>query len=155
MRLLFLLVLLGAVAYAGWPYYELMQLDRAVIHDDERALSELVDIDSVRRNIEASWAPARAEGQEGPGQWLAKGMQTLSADVVKRTVTLPWFRETVLERITGSDEDSLLPGVDFACFEGPTRFLVRYGKLGEQPLHLYMDLSLREWGWRVRAVYPP
>lgn len=154
MRLVLLLVFLVAVTYAGWPYYTLMRLDRTVVHDDEDALSELVDIDSVRQGIEARWSPTSTGEQQEAEQWLAKGMQTLGSNVVKHTVTLPWFRETLLERIGKLDPGSLLPGVDFACFEGPTRFLVRYGRLGEHPLHLYMDLSLRDWGWRVSAVYP-
>jgi hypothetical protein len=39
----------------------------------------------------------------------------------------------------------------FACFETPTRFLVRAGTLDKNPVHLY--LTLQRWQWRVTTVF--
>ncbi len=151
------LVILLALAFILWPYIQLKRLGEAIDENDERELRRLVDEDEIRhrlrqivdRNIEDV-----TERYDNPIiRFVRGGVKELSGSALD-VVDLEWVRNTLYaaRRHPGGYYGSpLMGGFSFAFFESPTRFLVRAGRLGEEPIHLYM--TLRNWQWRVTAVF--
>ena len=85
-------------------------------------------------------------------RFMRGGVKELSASALD-SIDLDWVRNTVLaaQRYPGASGPQLLGGFSFACFEAPGRFLIRAGRLGQDPIHLYM--TLRNWQWRVTAIF--
>jgi hypothetical protein len=46
---------------------------------------------------------------------------------------------------------SIISDISFAFFEFPTKFLIRLGDLGSNPI--YLRLQLENWQWRVTGIY--
>jgi hypothetical protein len=66
---------------------------------------------------------------------------------VDESIDLNWIRSSLNIKESASLRDS----INFAIFESPTRFLVRLGNLGENPVHFY--LTLTDWDWRLTGIY--
>jgi len=156
MRFLYFLVFLAILAYAGLPYVNLYRLDRALMQNERATLNELVDLDALKAQHKAMFEKQvqRSIGeQHGPVSDLVRdgarwyGVQTADA------IDLDWVRQR-LRRQRASAPDaypSIITDTTFAFFEWPTRFLIRLGDLGDDPIHVRM--SIEDWRWRVTGIY--
>ncbi len=156
MRLIYFLMFLGVLAYLGYPYVNLYRLDRALMQNNQAALNELVDVGALRAQHKAKFEKQvqRSIGpQQGPISDLVRdgarwyGVQTADG------IDLDWVRQR-LRRGRASAPDaypSIITDTTFAFFEWPTRFLIRLGDLGDNPIHVRM--SLEDWRWRVTGIY--
>ena len=153
MRTLLSLILIAAIAYGAWPYYHLYALDRAVRAEEPARLQRLVDIEAVRVGVKARLLGDRAPQAKGAAQGLQglvqEGLDRLGSEAVRRVVSYEWVREQLAP---AGREAGMLHAVSYAFFEGPTEFVFRVGELGTGPVHVQMQL--RDWVWRVTAVYP-
>lgn len=145
MRLIVFLVFVVGVAFVAWPYFDLMRLERAVREGDSAALSGFIDLAAVQASMDRGPAGTRQPATRSPAK--------AGSRVPEEAAALDWVRETMLARQAPADLDSLFPGVSFAFFETPTRFMVRFGELGSGALHLYTELSLVHGRWRVTGIY--
>ncbi len=131
--MLFLLIL-AVLAYVAWPYYTLWRLDQALTKNDLDELVKQFDLTAIRHHLL----------QDGVKEGGAAALDAIDAS---------WVRERLLtaQVIEAAPPRPVLGGFAFACFERPTRFLVRSGALGKNPVHLY--LTLQGCQWRVTAVF--
>jgi hypothetical protein len=156
MRFLLALLLLATLIYGGWPYYTYYRLDGALAARDDREMGELIDLESLRRDTEAS--TERRLQRQLPGQDPVSALVRDGARIVTRTaaqdVTLEWVRATLRGAEVKPDQPypSLVGRTSFAFFESPTRFVARVGELGDANMAVRMDF--REWQWRVTGLYP-
>jgi hypothetical protein len=154
--MLTLLVLVGALTYIAWPYTVVYRLDRALRARDRRALEQLLDLAAIcqqlKQQVDQNIEHSTDQFDNLVLRFLRGGVKELSA-VSLDAIDAVWV-EAVLRAAQPSVPDGrrgLLGGFTFACFERPTRFLVRAGELGTQPVHLY--LTLRQGQWRVSGVF--
>ena len=156
MRLLYFLLFLAILAYAGWPYVNLYRLDRALMQNDRTALNALVDLDALRVQHKAMLERQvrRSIGdQHGPISDLVRDGARWFGTQTSEAIDLEWVRQR-LRRQRPSAPDaypSIITDTTFAFFEWPTRFLIRLGDLGQDPIHVRM--SLEDWRWRVTGIY--
>ncbi len=150
------LIFLAVMTYLGWPYYHVYQLNEAVAGNDKAALKELVDFGEVndvyKKDLE--WKAKNTVGAPGnsllpeavreKAQEAAAFLGNLTADTVEIDAS------DMFERFHKM-EGSVWKNLTFAFFESPTRFTIRLGKLGRNPVHIQM--TLQDWYWRVTAVY--
>ena len=156
MRFLYFLLFAAVVAYAGWPYVNLYRLDRALLQNDRAALHELVDLDAlkaqhkamlekqVQRSIGAQPGPISGLVRDGARWYGTQSSEAIDLDSVRQR----------LRRQRASAPDaypSIITDTTFAFFEWPTRFLIRLGDLGDEPIHVRM--TLEDWRWRVTGIY--
>ena len=156
MRFLYFLLFLAILAYAGYPYVNLYRLDRALMQNDRAALNELVDLAALKAQHKAMFEKQvqRSIGEQpGPISDLVRdgarwyGVQTADS------IDVDWVRQR-LRRDRASAPDaypSIITDTTFAFFEWPTRFLIRLGDLGDDPIHVRM--SLEDWKWRITGIY--
>ena len=154
--MLFSILVLLLLAYTIWPYTQLYRLGQAIDSNDEHELERLVDVDAIRRQ----YKQMIDKNIEGVGQrydnpvfrFVRGGVKELSSSALD-IVDLKWVRETLsaTRDYPGGRGSQILGGFSFAFFEAPTRFQARAGRLGENPVHLY--LTMRDWRWRVTAVF--
>ncbi len=153
--MLFLLVL-AVLAYVAWPYYTLWRLDQALTGNDLSGLVKRLDLTAIRRHFHQLWEQhiaGVAEQFDNPVfRFLRGGVKEVGAAAFD-AIDASWVRERLLtaQVIEAAPPRPVLGGFAFACFERPTRFLVRAGALGKNPVHLY--LSLQGCQWRVTAVF--
>ncbi|MDM8565852.1 DUF2939 domain-containing protein [Candidatus Halobeggiatoa sp. HSG11] len=155
MRLLSSLIFFAFVAFVAWPYVHIYQISAAIINNDQSALEELVDFESVnkthKQNIEwktnnmvESSGGLLPDSMRGGAEAIAGALGNLAAETTavdaKRIIEL-------LRTMEGSPWEQLT----FAFFESPNTFIVRLGKLGRNPIHIRM--TMQGWYWRVTAVY--
>jgi hypothetical protein len=155
MRFLLSLLLLAALVYGGWPYYEYYQLDQAVTGTDEQALQGRVDLDRVRTahlNAEEKRLKRQLPGESPIAAMARDGARWLN-QAGTQEVSLAWVRDCLRggPAAPGQRPASLSERTDFAFFEGPTRFVARLGGLDEDPS--FVVLSFQDWRWRVSAIY--
>lgn len=149
------LLILAILAAIAWPYYTVYRLDRALALNDRQELEKLLDLEAIRRQLRQ----VLDQNIEGMVErydnllfkFLRGGVKEVGGTAYD-ALDDDWFRDTVLTAQRRSNSRrSLLGGFSFACFERPTRFLIRAGDLGKNPVHLYM--TLKHWRWRVTAVF--
>ncbi|RKZ76322.1 MAG: hypothetical protein DRQ57_04210 [Gammaproteobacteria bacterium] len=142
------LIFLAIVAYFALPYYHLYQIDNAVVNNNHAALEELIDIEEVRKvhkeNVE--WQINNTGPQGMVADAMRKGVKVLGDTAVDAVIDVNWIL-TRLHKTQGS----LWQQLTFAFFESPTRFTIRLGQLGQDPVHIQM--TMQDWYWRVTAVY--
>jgi hypothetical protein len=155
MKTLISLTILLACAYTAWPYYHVWRLDQAIVLGDRQAMSQLVDLDSVREQIKRR---LNKEVNSSVGDvsnafvdWLQDGIRRMGDQAVDNLVTLEWVREQLLSKNRPGDTPGFIDRIDYAFFDRPDGFLIRIGELDEDPVHL--RLNLRDFAWRVGAVY--
>ncbi len=156
MKYLIIIALLVVTAFAGWPYFTMYRLDKAVVVNDSAALAELVDMTAVREEIKQnidSDVSASVAGGGKVGAWIRGGLADLTGNAVDKMIDIAWVRTTLAERPTQPPRSgpSFLDSVSFAFFESIDRFAFRVGELGGDPVHVRMELS--ELGWQVVAIY--
>lgn len=145
-------LLIVLLLWFAWPYVALWRLDRALIRRDDAALSQLVDLDSIRLELRRG-LDKDAHGGLGPrsgryADWLARTLRRGGPEALDRAVTLDWVREQLLfESPPGA---GLGPALTWAFFRGPLGFVVRLGKPDEDPVLFRMHFT--GTGWRVSAV---
>ena len=150
-RLLSLLV----IGYLVWPYFYLYQLHRAVITNDSAAIETLVDLERVNQVLKDNlkWQMNHTVNNSGHlfPKALQQGAQTLIGtlgNLAAETVVID--APNLLDRLHKIN-GSLWEKTTFAFFESPTRFTIRLGQLGRNPIHIQM--TLQDWSWRVTAIY--
>ncbi len=162
MKYLFVLFILAITAAIIWPYSTIYRLGNALAANDETAMMEFIDLDSVRARYKASVEQQTQMlkqlnlGQQGVASSLSSffgdSVQSLSNTAVDSIVTAQWVRNTL--RPPHQDPNtypSLLSFVSFGFYESPTVFLVRLGHLDENPIHFHMKLE--NWNWKMTAIY--
>lgn len=149
--LLFLLV----IGYLAWPYFHLYQLHRAVINNDSTAIEKLVDLEKVNQVFKDNlkWQMNNTVNTSGGlfPEKIRQGAQTLLGtfgNLAAEAVVVD--AQSLLERLRKIN-GSLWEQTTFAFFESPTRFTIRLGQLGRNPIHIQM--TLQDWSWRVIAIY--
>ena len=150
-RLLSLLV----IGYLVWPYFYLYQLHRAVVNNDSAAIEKLVDLESVNQVFKANleWQMNHAVNASGKlfPEAIKQGAQTLIGTLGNlAAATTVINAQNLLDRLHKIN-GSLWEKTTFAFFESPTRFTIRLGQLGRNPIHIQM--TLQDWSWRVTAIY--
>jgi hypothetical protein len=155
MKTLITLLLLVACAFVAWPYYHLWRLDQAVAMNDPAALSRQVDLEAVRqqikRRLNKEVHSAVGDVSNAFADWLQDGIRRMGDQAVERLVTLEWVREQLLSKNRPGDAAGFIDHIDYAFFDRPDGFLVRIGRLDEDPVHL--RLTLKDFAWRISAVY--
>ncbi len=150
------IVILLVLAYLIWPYYQLNQLGRALDVNDEYTLRKCLDLDAIQRGVKGivdKNIEGVGENYDNPVvKFLRGGVKELSGSALD-FVDFEWVRDTLLgaREQPGARGPQWLGGFSFAFFEAPNLFLVRAGRLGENPVHLHM--TLQNWRWRVTAVF--
>jgi hypothetical protein len=143
------LIFLAIVTYLVWPYVHLYQLNDAVINNDQVAFEKLLDVEAVRKvykeNIE--WKTSQLGPQEKNvfSDLMRQGANFFGNTAVDTMINANWILGR-LRRIS-----PVWDQVTFAFFESPTRFTIRLGELGHNPIHIQM--TLQDWYWRVTAIY--
>lgn len=151
MRYLSALIFLMIMTFLAWPYVHLYQLNSAVTHNDQPAVEKMVDFESVRKihkeNLE--WKVSHMVGaQEGNplANVIHEGAKIFGDATVDTVVDANWLLKRLHEM-----EGSVWEQTTFAFFESPTRFTIRVGQLGRDPVHVQM--TLQDWFWRITAIY--
>lgn len=141
--------------FVAWPYTTLYRLDRALAHNDEAALVELLDITAIRaqmkRNIERDMSNALGGDSHTVLGWVKEQLNDLGGEAIEEFVDVSWVAETLNAAARRHGASGFSDGVDYAFYESWNRFIIRLGTLGDDPTHL--RLSLSSTGWRVTAVY--
>lgn len=150
MKILSGLIFLAIVAFLGWPYYHLYQLNTAVTSNNHAAFEKLIDIDAVRKvqKENRDWKINNTGGMEGNviADTIREGVKALGNTVADTTIDTNWMLAR-LHKTPGS----LWEQLTFAFFESPNCFIVRLGKLGQEPIHVQM--TMQGWYWRVTGIY--
>jgi hypothetical protein len=150
------LILLGILAFVAWPYTVVYRLDRAVLAHDRRELEKLLDLVAIRQQLKQQLDQNIEDYTEQLDnlvlRFLRGGVKEIGA-VSLEAIDADWVQAALLaaQQNPPAPRRRLLGGFSFACFERPTRFLVRAGELGNHPVHLY--LALRQGQWRVSGVF--
>jgi hypothetical protein len=143
MKIFTRILLIIIAVFLLWPYLNFYRLNNAVSTNNIRIFEQLVDIDSIRKvrkeNIE--WKIQKLQGKKG--SFLPDIIANAAID---RMITYHNLLAS-LRQINGS----LSQHTSFIFFESPTRFMVRLGQLGHNPL--YIEMTLQTWFWRVTAIY--
>lgn len=146
------LLFLVVISYVLWPYVQLYQLARAVDSQDQQALADMLDLESIRKTHKENlkWQlnnTINLEGENRLSSIMRKGANALGDAAVNTVVDIEWINQQ-LQQI----DTSFWQQVSFAFFESPTRFTIRVGELGHDPVHIQM--KLQDWFWRVNGIYP-
>ncbi|RLJ19161.1 hypothetical protein DJ031_09005 [bacterium endosymbiont of Escarpia laminata] len=155
MKSLLLFLFLLVAAYMIWPFTAVFQLDRAMQESDREAFAGLVDIPSIREQIKRKM---NKDLESGIGEvsskfatWLQNGIQTLGNSAVEHLVDLEWAAAQLRAHNPNPRKGGFLRQLDYAFFDAPDSLLLRIGDLGDDPVHA--RLTLKEWNWRVTAIY--
>ncbi len=148
------LLLIFAI-FVAWPYTTLYRLDRALSHDDEAALVELIDITAIRaqmkRNIERDMSSTLGGNSHTVLGWVKDQLNDLGGEAIEEFVDVSWIAGTLDAAARRHGASGFSDSVDYAFFESWNRFIIRLGTLGDEPTHLRLCLSSA--GWRVTAVF--
>jgi len=142
------LLFLAIMAYLISPYYSLYEINNAIEKNDNATFEKWVDIEEVRQTHKENmeWKVNNVGPQGGVlADTMRKGINAFG-NVAADTIDANWMLER-LRKIKGP----LWEELTFAFFESPTRFTVRLGQLGREPLHI--QLTRQDWFWRVTAIY--
>ena len=148
------LIFFAIMAYLGWPYFHLYQLNDAVANNDKAALEKLIDFEAVQEvyQEDLKWRTEQmASSTRLLPDTIREGAEAIVGslgNLASKTVTID--TDWVLNQLRNRD-GSLWEQLSFAFFESHTRFTIRLGKLGRNPVHIQM--TLQDWNWRVGAIY--
>ncbi|MDD2814575.1 MAG: DUF2939 domain-containing protein [Thiotrichaceae bacterium] len=157
------LLLLIVFTFIALPYVRLYQLDDALATNDMNTLNKLVDLESVRTTYKKSLefkvgrvtgdvAAALPAANNGLVEFMRGGVKALGDKTLNDVLDMNWVRTKLHPQLANpSENNSIWQSMSFAFFESPTRFIVRIGDLGKNPIHLRM--TLQDWYWRVTAIY--
>ncbi len=150
---LLILPLILMLGYAASPYIALWRLNQALIHNDERRLESLVDLDAIRleigRALNKDQASAIGQVSDSFIVWLEQGLRRHGTAVLDELVTLDWVRAQLT--LETSPSAGFFPAMTWAFFDGPASVLVRLGEPHEHPVLFRLSrVGLR---WRVTLLY--
>ncbi|MCP4699457.1 MAG: DUF2939 domain-containing protein [Gammaproteobacteria bacterium] len=149
--LLFLIFIIFLVA----PYLAVYQLGDALIANDTAVLGKFIDLEAIRKEHKEVLQRhvKRTVGRQNNmvTNFVRDGAKALGDAAVNAAVDMNWVRDSLKPPKKGGEYPSLFSAMSFGFFESPTRFLLRIGELGDDPIHAY--LTLKDWNWRVTAVY--
>jgi len=159
MRYLIGLIFFAIVAYVVWPYFHLYQLAEAIATHNKEAIEELVDFEQVNQvhkenlkwKIDNTVGPSEGnsflpDSVREQAQTLMGAVGNMAADATQ--IDALW----ILKRLRKM-EGSIWENLTFAFFESFTRFTIRLGQLGRDPIHIQMNLNWQDGYWRITAVY--
>lgn len=165
MKFIITLILALLVAFLSWPYYYLYRLDNALGHDDVIELVSLVDLEAIREHSQARLDRGidRIGGQLSGGQagadsvmgWLQQNLKDLTAAVVNDELSVEQVRDTLRSLARAHTDVSppyFMAAVDFAFFESLDTFLIRLGKVDDDPA--YVRLGFEHGRWVVTDIIP-
>ncbi|EDN66074.1 hypothetical protein BGP_4928 [Beggiatoa sp. PS] len=149
------LIFLAIMAYLVWPYYHLYEINSAVAQNNKAALEQLVDFKEVNEvyKEDIKWRSEHTVASQGEvlPDAMREGAQALMGTLGGiRAETSNIDTNWIIDRLRNLD-GSPLSQLNFAFFESPTRFMIRIGKLGRNPIHIQM--TMQDWYWRITAVY--
>ena len=159
------------IVFFVWPFYALYNLSGVLETNDPTSMEQVIDVVAVQNSYKQSVKkqtnrlenavdnlvnPDSTIGQvlSNSIQALNQGIKTVSNNTVDAVVDTAWVRDSLRPThadVAGDTYPSVFTHASFYFFESPTRFLVRLGELGQNPVHFYM--TLQDWNWRVTAVY--
>jgi hypothetical protein len=148
-----------ASAYLAYPYITLYRLDIAVRQSDAAALRSLVDWYSVREGLKEDICdmvldePANARPSNELAPFGAGFVRGMTGNALDHTVT----PETLVSLTHGAELRASAVSqarVNWAFFDGPTRFLVRV-RIDADPEPIRVAMELQGMRWRVRRIWLP
>jgi hypothetical protein len=155
LRSVALMLVVGLLAFALWPYVSVWRLDLATRSRDPSDLAPLVDIEAIRSQIKQRLnkeADSSIDTLSDPFiHWLDAGIQTIGSQAVDRLVTLAWVSERLLAHSRDAPDRGFLGQLTYAFFDGPSGFRLRIGPENDLPVHARMRLD--GFSWRVEALY--
>jgi len=167
MRRVILLLFILIVAYIAYPYLTLYRLDRALLTNDQTALTRVVDFPSVRADLKSEvqgqvFGKADEFAEKRPilgafGQALA-GL--FASDLVGGAVDSVVTPEAILNSDIvvehQRNDKSFAPFVTYAFFSGPTTFTfdLKDPEKPDSPT-LTAIMELTGFRWRVVAIKLP
>jgi hypothetical protein len=150
-KVLFVLLALTAAVYAAWPYAYVHRIDTALTRGDTPTLGKLIDINAIRTAAEHSMArdvdTALGTGDDGFVGWLRTQINELGVAAVEEIIDLEWAVATLTPR-----GESFRSRITHTSFEGWAVLLLRLGELGDNPVHVRLQLT--RGNWRIVAIYP-
>jgi hypothetical protein len=155
MRYFTSLLFFVVVIYVAWPYYHIYKLNNAVKNNDPAAVEKMVDFEQVNKVFQENMKWKADNMTETPVDMLPESLREQAKALVgalgnaaadASAVDAKWMLDR-FHQMQGSLQDQ----VTFAFFESPTRFIIRLGQLGRNPLHI--EMTLQDWVWRVTAIY--
>jgi hypothetical protein len=151
MKYINFIIFLAIIAYVGSPYYNLYKLNEAVNYNNKAAFAELIDIEAVRKvekdNI--AWKTKQIVPQQGQGNIISE-MARQSAQMLGNTAVDTMIDANSMLALLRKNSP-LWDKLSYAFFESPTRFIIRIGELGRQPI--FVQMTLQDWSWRITAIY--
>lgn len=157
MKKLFTLLLLVALAYGAYPYFEMYRLDQALQSNDQATLKEMVDIQSVRgdqkRQLAITTDKAVGYSDNIISQFLREGAQVIGETAVDSSVDMDWFVSRLNDGKPASEPFApMLERVTHAFFEKPRAFMFRVGEMNASPVQVLMVFG-DDYKWKVVALY--
>jgi len=150
------LIFFAIMGFLLWPYIHLFQLNSAVEKNDRIAFEELVDFDALNKTYQENlkWKSEHIIEPQGSGLFpesMRERAQAIAGAIGNFAAeTLEIDTSQILE-ILRKKKGTVWEQTTFAFFESPTRFTIRLGELGRNPVHVQM--TLQDWYWRVTAIY--
>ncbi len=156
MKFLAPLIFLMILVYIGYPYVNLFRLDRALMANDQSELTALIDLDTLKETQKKHFENRVRSSPGGAGMmpdFMKEGVRWMGDTAVNTYIDMNWVREKLRWRKSGRVDayPSIISDMSYAFFESPSRFLIRLGDLGQQPIHVRMEF--KDWHWRVTEIY--
>jgi len=150
------------VLYLISPYVALWRLNRTIVNGPTAALAPLVDIESVRdqvqRRLNKEEESRIGEVSDAFIDWIQHNIRHYHSDPVARAIDLKWLRELLLRHSEG--DAGFWPALEYAFYASPTSFKVRIGNdvspgepPGNQPPPVQLRLERGLLRWRVSTAY--
>lgn len=153
-RLFSLIIFIIVIIFIIYPYYITYQLNNAVKNNQTTTLSQLIDLPAVKTNYQQtityqlsdqSENLTRVIGEQSPLSTLIRQGAKSVGHLADVTIDIAWIQQHL------NLENGFLNQISHAFFESPTRFVIRVGELGYQPMHI--EMQLQNWQWQVTAIY--
>lgn len=149
-----LVVLLAPLLLYGLsPYVTLWHLNRALIENDQAALTTLIDLDTIRdeiaRRLNKDQHSAIDTLSDPFIHWLETGIRRHGTEALDTLVTLDWVMAQLRRQLPATQ--TLLPVLPRGWFAGP-RDVRLYLRAPDTP-PVSVRLSLGADGWRLDMLY--
>ena len=149
MKITLSLVVVALVCYIAWPYVTVQRLDTALQSTEQGRLEHFLDVTQIRHHIslqlDRDVSTALGDDNNSVLGWLKRQVNDLGNRAIEEVIDTSWVRQQLLEK------GPFKAQISYAFFESWDEFVIRLGRLGEDPRHV--RLSLSAWRWRVSAIY--
>ena len=140
---------LAVCVYIVWPYAYLYRIDKALVESDRVTLNRLVDLAAIRAEVKRTIARdmdnALGADTQGVLGWLKSKVSEFGERAIEESIDLAWVSRTL------TSNGAFRQRTTHAFFESWDEFMIRLGRLGEDPIHVRM--SLVRGNWRITAIY--